>query len=535
MHIKGRPLRCSCHTTHLVYHPVYKNPTILPSEAHTMPPLAPEFLESSPLSHHKYELPARNKLLPPFSGDIPSLLTNIEDLMFAMCYRVEDYINLTNEHHLHHGYGIAPDPAVWAFFHEVLELLPRTLDYHDIEDARLAIYEALHNTERAKPLRATEQVNPGADPEPALTVATGAAIGFKWVAEGNPAVPAGETFTLTQNALAGTDLTEYVIEFVPDEPSPTEEAPGGVDVVDEDNGKKKDEDDEQEEEEEEEEEQAPKPKPKAKAKVKAGAKGGKKGKKVAAPKKKTVATTAPAKEAAAKKAARTSSRLAAKDGGDTLLALPAPTSAASSEGTNDAPAPAPAPRGWPIVSTKTRILRRQDSPPPDLDAAPTPAPTPAPRGWPILSTKTRILRRQDSPPPDLDAAPTPAPTPAPRGWPILSTKTRILRRQDSPPPDLDASPTPGGSGRIEDAPTRVLPHGRKRSRSEKEAEPNEREEKRARMGNPILDTPTKILQRPEGPMTEKQARSEARSAARRAKSGHPDLVLGGYTFRYTAK
>ncbi|KAJ7152966.1 hypothetical protein C8R46DRAFT_1228520 [Mycena filopes] len=472
-----------------------------------MPPLAPEFLESSPLSHHKYELPARNKLLPPFPGNIPSLLTNIEDLMFALCYRVEDYINLTNEDHLHYGHGIAPDPAVWAFFHEVLELLPRTLDYHDIEDARLAIYEALHNTERAKALRATEQVNPGADPEPALTAATGAAIGFKWVAEGNPAVPAGETFTLTQNAFAGTDLTEYVIEFVPDEPAPTEAAPGGVDVVEEDNGKKEDDDDEQEEEEEEEEE-APKPKPKAKAKAKAGAKGGKKGKKAAAPKKKTAATTAPAKEAAAKKAARTilapdvtSSRLAAKDGGDTLPALPAPTSVASSEGTNDAPAPAPAP---------------------------------APRGWPILSTKTRILRRQDSPPPDLDAAPTPAP--APRGWPIVSTKTRTLRRQGSPPPpDLDAAPTSGGSGRIEDAPTRVLPQGRKRSRSEAEADVNEREEKKARMGNPILDLPTKILQRPEGPMTEKQARSEARSAARRAKSGHPDLVLGGYTFRYTAK
>ncbi|KAJ7764875.1 hypothetical protein B0H16DRAFT_1526051 [Mycena metata] len=417
-------------------------------------------------SYHKYELPAEN-LLPRQPKDLAELLEQINQLLFALCFRVEDFVNAPSE-----LYGNCPNfnPTVWAFFHEVINLLPRTLNAKDIDEAQIDLYESLHNTERVKSFTVTEQINPGADaPAPALTPllddeGMDVRVDVETVVNGNPACEAGEAFSLVQNALAGTDLAQYTIEFVPDEPIPRVEGAAGVDGAEE---KKKDEDREEEPEEGEEEEEPPKPKTRAKA----GAKGSKqakaaKGKKATAPKKKTAAATAPAKEGAAKAATRVSSRLAAKgSGGETLH--PTPSTPSSSKRKRSTLAAANAEPASGLAPLKAKCV------------APTPAstaatPTPSAR-VPLVEQKTRVLRRD---PDDASAltpinkrAPAPAPTPAPSvRVPLVEQATRVVRRDpddsalapienraapaSAPIPDTPAS---DGTFPVVEQPTRIVP------------------------------------------------------------------------------
>ncbi|KAJ7021452.1 hypothetical protein C8F04DRAFT_1314328 [Mycena alexandri] len=400
-------------------------------------------LESLPRfnSYHKYELPAQN-LLPRQPKDLAELLDQISQLLFALCFRVEDFVNASNELH-----GDCPNfnPTVWAFFHEVINLLPRTLNPKDIDEARIDIYQSLHNTERVKSFTFTEQINPGADAPAPLTPllddeGMDVGVDVETVVNGNPACEAGEDFSLVQNALAGTNLAEYTIEFVPDESSLPNKGAGGVDGIEEE---KKDKEREEGPEEEEEEE-APKPKTRAKAGAK-GSKKGKaaKGKKTTAPKKKTAAATAPAKEVAAKTAARASSRLAAKGGGETLhLSASAPPSSKRKPTTLAVASAAPASALAPIKTKSTASA-----------AVPAPAiPTPRVR-VPLLEEPTRILLRDQAAnaAPALAlahiktkraasaAVPTPAiPTPRVK-VPLLEEPTRVLLR------DTPAYPRPSNS------------------------------------------------------------------------------------------
>lgn len=86
--------------------------------------------------YHKCEIPAEN-LLPPAPKDVAELVQQIEGLLSALCYRVEDYLNLPDEEQLS---GV--NPAAWSFFHEVIALLPRDLDPESINEA-LYVFNAI--------------------------------------------------------------------------------------------------------------------------------------------------------------------------------------------------------------------------------------------------------------------------------------------------------------------------------------------------------------------------------------------------------
>ncbi|KAJ7119632.1 hypothetical protein C8R44DRAFT_982314 [Mycena epipterygia] len=219
-------------------------------------------LESDPLDHvHKYMLPEPN-LMPPMPESTEEHLMQIAQQLFALGFSVEAYVSRSRT--------VLPElnPIVWKFFHEVVLLLPRTLNKDHIEEARIDLYQELYRTERHKAMKVTELVNPGASlPEPLTMEAEGgqaSVVAIEPEHEGNPFTDS--PWSLTQNALATTDGVEYTLEFIPDEiPEPE------VDAVDD-------------------------PIPSAPAtKAKSAAKG-------KAPAKKAAAKKAPAKKTAAKKA-----------------------------------------------------------------------------------------------------------------------------------------------------------------------------------------------------------------------------------------
>ncbi|KAJ7302346.1 hypothetical protein DFH08DRAFT_1089822 [Mycena albidolilacea] len=187
-------------------------------------------------SHHKYELPEDN-LLPPPTRNTAKLLQQIEQQLFALCYNVENFLNLPNEKHL-------PDlnPTVWRFFHEVINLLPRDLDPRSIDDALIKMYETLYRSQSTKfQMSLVELINPGADASAPLELfldgqPVNGTVPIEAVVNSSR-YSARTDFELVQNALSGTDVVEYTVEFVPDgEPEsgladvPAEE-PSGIDDV----------------------------------------------------------------------------------------------------------------------------------------------------------------------------------------------------------------------------------------------------------------------------------------------------------------
>ncbi|KAJ7471954.1 hypothetical protein FB451DRAFT_1251503 [Mycena latifolia] len=163
-------------------------------------------------SHHKYELPVEN-LLPPKTSTADEHLAQISQQLFALCYNVESFIHMAKEYKFG-GF----DSAVWYFFHEVINFLPRSLDPKEIDEACIDLYQALYRAERSKPIAVTELVNPGAPiPEPLAKEAEDDAstpIEIEAVHDGNPY--SKKLFSLTQNALVATDGVEYALEFIPD-------------------------------------------------------------------------------------------------------------------------------------------------------------------------------------------------------------------------------------------------------------------------------------------------------------------------------
>ncbi|KAJ7302341.1 hypothetical protein DFH08DRAFT_989439 [Mycena albidolilacea] len=111
-------------------------------------------------NYHKCELPAEN-LLPPAPKDVAELVQQIEGLLSALRYRVEDYLNLPDEEQLS---GV--NPAAWSFFHEVIALLPRDLDPESINEALLILHARSQSPSRQM---LAEVMNPAsAVPPPAI-------------------------------------------------------------------------------------------------------------------------------------------------------------------------------------------------------------------------------------------------------------------------------------------------------------------------------------------------------------------------------
>ncbi|KAJ7086433.1 hypothetical protein B0H15DRAFT_844650 [Mycena belliarum] len=166
---------------------------------------------------HKKELPAGPNLLPPPVNSVEEHFDQIKKQLFALCYNTETFIDRSDLKTL-----LSISPIAWSFIHEVLLQLPRTFADQDIVEARLQILESLYQTERAKPIRATELVNPGAlDPTPALCREEEDSdishpVPVESLHDGNPATEE-PLFSLTQNALALTDGVEYIVEFIPDD------------------------------------------------------------------------------------------------------------------------------------------------------------------------------------------------------------------------------------------------------------------------------------------------------------------------------
>ncbi|KAJ6558155.1 hypothetical protein B0H19DRAFT_1376647 [Mycena capillaripes] len=199
-------------------------------------PTIMETLPSEPSydSIHKYELPARN-LLPPAPKDTAEHLEQIAQQLFALCYNVESFVGLPNEKHLP-GFN----PTIWNFFHQVIRLLPRTLDPKGIDDSLVSLYEALFHSQKSAPPKVSELVNPGADVPEALTLFADGVPGTQTIeldtAVNGNAWRKRKEFSVIQNALSQTDLVEYTLEFIPDE-VPTAEldgqsGPSGTEVHD---------------------------------------------------------------------------------------------------------------------------------------------------------------------------------------------------------------------------------------------------------------------------------------------------------------
>ncbi|KAF7328885.1 hypothetical protein MVEN_02518200 [Mycena venus] len=174
-------------------------------------------LESLPRynSCHKYELP-KDHLLPPAPRNTEEHLAQISQQLFALCYSVESFVNLPNEEHL-----LDFSPTVWNFFHEVVLQLPRDLDPKSIQDAQMNLYETMVRTQNTAEFTIDELVNPGASvPDPLIIIADGEpsnkTVPIDTVIDGNPFC-ARDDFELVQNFLSATDLSEYTIEFIPDE------------------------------------------------------------------------------------------------------------------------------------------------------------------------------------------------------------------------------------------------------------------------------------------------------------------------------
>ncbi|KAJ7666888.1 hypothetical protein DFH06DRAFT_1470034 [Mycena polygramma] len=314
-------------------------------------------------SYHKYELPAQN-LLPPEWNNINELLEQISQLLFALRYRVEDFVNLSQEALR----AVNTPESIWAFFHEVVLPLPHTINPPDIEDARIDLFEKMHEAHlKNRDVNVYELVNPGAEAqEPIEMVNDDDEIMMDIAAFHRPngnEFQSDRDFTLRQNRISDSDLTEYTIEFIPDE-MPV--APGLDDQSVADGAS-------------EENEDAPEP-PKAAPKKKAAAKKGKGKAKVvdneaadsddnedapeppkAAPKKK-----APAKKAPAKKA---KGKAKAVDGEATEVA-PAPAKT-STAGKKKASAPAEVLPTTRVTRASSRIA--------GISAPELPAPPPAPR------------------------------------------------------------------------------------------------------------------------------------------------------------
>ncbi|KAJ7675495.1 hypothetical protein B0H17DRAFT_1080937 [Mycena rosella] len=170
-------------------------------------------------SHHKFPLPDKHRLPTPQPESLDEYLETIGLQIFALCYNVEDFFRLITRKHPE------LDPVVWHFLHEVVDLLPRTLERKDIIEARINIFQSLYRTERDTSFDIVELVNPGAPiPEP-LTVPgaespegsnTTIPIPMEFVHEGNP-YTTERRFSITQNALVATEAVEYTVEFIPDE------------------------------------------------------------------------------------------------------------------------------------------------------------------------------------------------------------------------------------------------------------------------------------------------------------------------------
>ncbi|KAJ7666894.1 hypothetical protein DFH06DRAFT_1470039 [Mycena polygramma] len=171
-------------------------------------------------SYHKYELPEQN-LLPPMWESMDELLEQIAQLLFALRYRVEDYVNLPQEALRF----MDTHERIWAFFHEVILPLPHTINPADIEDARIDLLEKMHEAYlKNKDVSVYELVNPGAEAqEPTAIVNDDDEIMMDIPAfpraNGNE-FQSDRDFTLRQNRISDSDLTEYTIEFIPDEMPP---------------------------------------------------------------------------------------------------------------------------------------------------------------------------------------------------------------------------------------------------------------------------------------------------------------------------
>ncbi|KAJ7640406.1 hypothetical protein DFH06DRAFT_1137857 [Mycena polygramma] len=177
-------------------------------------------------SYHKYELPDQN-LLPPMWESMDELLEQITKLLFALRYRVEDYVNLPQEALRF----MDTHERIWAFFHEVILPLPHTIRPADIEDARIDLLEKMHEAHlKNKDVSVYELMNPGAEAqEPTAIVNDDDEIMMDIPAfpraNGNE-FQSDRDFTLRQNRISDSDLTEYTIEFIPDEIPPAPELDG---------------------------------------------------------------------------------------------------------------------------------------------------------------------------------------------------------------------------------------------------------------------------------------------------------------------
>ncbi|KAJ7915679.1 hypothetical protein B0H13DRAFT_1999808 [Mycena leptocephala] len=181
-------------------------------------------------SHHKYELPAQN-LLPRAPKDTPEHLQQISQQLFALCYSVEDFINLPNEKHIP---GMSSTIGIFSTRSSTSSpglSSPRTFTTLGMSCTvaqahiahillRVNLFESLVNTEITTPLALTELVNPGADaPAPLSVFVDGEPldeeVAIDTVAGGNRYTKRKD-FELVQNSLSETDLVEYTVEFVPD-------------------------------------------------------------------------------------------------------------------------------------------------------------------------------------------------------------------------------------------------------------------------------------------------------------------------------
>ncbi|KAK7028333.1 hypothetical protein R3P38DRAFT_3189809 [Favolaschia claudopus] len=169
-------------------------------------------------SRYKFKLPADN-LLPPSPATAEDRLKQIEQLLFALCYRVEDFINLPHE-----KLTDPLDPVVRNFLHGVLNLLPRQLTPHCINDAMLNLIESLHSQIRvgtANRFAVRELVNPGADASKQMAIVidgkpTDRIVPLQYTHNGN-AHSLRKDFELVQDVLPVSGMPGSTAEFIPDE------------------------------------------------------------------------------------------------------------------------------------------------------------------------------------------------------------------------------------------------------------------------------------------------------------------------------
>ncbi|CAK5265475.1 unnamed protein product [Mycena citricolor] len=165
--------------------------------------------------------PPRPDLLPclePFELPSPRALVNhIEELLRTLRWSTCELFSM-HQGQFTAASGSDIDQQTWDFITQVLHLLPVSFLPENILNSRLNIYQTLYHAESARPIQIREFVNPAAEmPEPAmLEKASGdpEAVEITTRIEGNPYVD--YEFHLIQNALTGTDVVDYVVEFEPD-------------------------------------------------------------------------------------------------------------------------------------------------------------------------------------------------------------------------------------------------------------------------------------------------------------------------------